>query len=141
MALAQVKFETIDEETQRQAKELAHTIAAAGGERVALTVDGALAALIKNVAALVGEVGGIAYGGLLSELTPEQAGKILGISRPLVVRRMEDGRLPFTYVGAHRRCKLEDVLKLRAQEEKQMNALRALGEEIDELAIGPEPRF
>lgn len=85
------------------------------------------------------------------ELSPDAAGKIPGISRPLVVRRMNDGRLPFRYEGKHRRCKLEDVLRLKAAEEKQIAALpapaktdkvRALPKrgssvrEIDDLVLG-----
>jgi excisionase family DNA binding protein len=141
MGLAQVKFESVDDRTREQANQLAHALEAAHGQRVTLQLEGRLADLVKNIVALLGRVGGIAYGGLSAELTPEQAGKVLGYSRPLVVRRMDDGRLPFRYEGAHRRCKLEDVLKLKVQEEKQTNALRALGEEIDEFDIGPAPRL
>jgi hypothetical protein len=57
---------------------------------------------------------------------------------------MDDGRLPFRYEGKHRRCKLEDVLKLKAAEDKQTATLRALSEtgqgasvrEIDDLVLG-----
>ena len=44
------------------------------------------------------------------ELSPNDAADILGISRPLVVHRMDVGDLPFRYVGKHRRTKLKDVL-------------------------------
>ena len=89
---------------------------------------------------MIAKVGGLAYGGLSSELTPEQAGKILGISRPLVVRRMDDGRLPFRYEGAHRRCKLEDVLVLKATEDKQNTALRELAEGMEDIDFRPSPK-
>ncbi len=68
-----------------------------------------------------------------AELSPEQAAAILGISRPLVVRRMDDGRLPFRYVGAHRRCSLSEVLKLRRDELKQREALDRLAADTEEL--------
>ena len=128
MDSARVKFESIDESTQRQAQELERKLHAAGGKRVTLQMEGQLAELFERIAGVISQVGGFAYGGLAAELSPEQAGRILGISRPLVVRRMDDGRLPFTYVGAHRRCKLEDVLRLKAQEDEQAEALRELGE-------------
>jgi excisionase family DNA binding protein len=137
MGSARVKFESIDEATQRQAQELVRKLHAAGGKRVTLQMEGRLAELLEGIAGVIAEVGGLAYGGLSTELSPEQAGRILGISRPLVVRRMDDGRLPFTYVGAHRRCNLEDVLRLKAQEEQQADALRELGEGIDELDFRP----
>ena len=49
------------------------------------------------------------------ELSPTEASAILGISRPLVVHRMDVGDLPFRYVGKHRRASLKDVLALKAK--------------------------
>ena len=69
------------------------------------------------------------------ELSPEQAAAILGISRPLVVRRMNNGRLPFRYVGAHRRCRLSDVLKLQPEEQRQREALGRLAADTEDLMI------
>ena len=67
------------------------------------------------------------------ELSPEQAAAILGISRPLVVRRMDSGRLPFRYVGAHRRCRFSDVLKLRREEQGQREGLDRLAADTEDL--------
>lgn len=44
------------------------------------------------------------------EVSPNDAADILGISRPLVVHRMDTGDLPFRHVGRHRCAKLKDVL-------------------------------
>jgi len=41
------------------------------------------------------------------ELSPNDAAGIIGVSRPLVVHRMDVGDLPFRYVGKHRRTKLK----------------------------------
>jgi excisionase family DNA binding protein len=51
-----------------------------------------------------------------AEISPEDAAAILGISRPLVRRRMDIGDLPFRRVGAHRRIRLSDVLALKRRE-------------------------
>src|SRR5665213_1602240 len=88
MAMSQVKFEGVDRQTQA----LAQTLESAGGRGVELHLEGRLAEIFKNIAAVIAKVGGLAYGGLSSELTPEQAGKILGISRPLVVHASDDQR-------------------------------------------------
>ncbi len=68
-----------------------------------------------------------------AELTPEEAGKILGLSRPLVYQRMDDCRLPFRTVGTHRRVLLRDVLALRPSEEKRRRAARDLAEDTDDI--------
>jgi excisionase family DNA binding protein len=68
-----------------------------------------------------------------AELSPEQAAAILGISRPLVVRRMDSGRIPFRYVGAHRRCRLSDVLRLQQAEQLQRDAIDRLADDTEDL--------
>jgi hypothetical protein len=67
------------------------------------------------------------------ELSPTDAAAILGISRPLVVHRMDVGDLPFRYVGKHRRTKLKDVLALKEKLDAQQKALAALAEDTEEL--------
>ena len=71
--------------------------------------------------------------GVETFITPEDAASILGISRPLVRRRMDIGALPFRRVGAHRRLKLTDVLALRAREEPVGEALEALAADTEDL--------
>ncbi len=68
-----------------------------------------------------------------AEVTPEDAASILGISRPLVRRRMDVGLLPFRRVGAHRRIQLADVLALRAREAPTRKALEALVADTEDL--------
>ena len=61
------------------------------------------------------------------ELSPNDAASILGVSRPLVVHRMDVGDLPFRYVGKHRRAKLKDVLASRAKIDAQRAAYGGAG--------------
>jgi hypothetical protein len=67
------------------------------------------------------------------ELSPNDAADVLGISRPLVVHRMDIGDLPFRYVGKHRRMKLKDVLALKARIDTQRSAMEALAEDAEDL--------
>ena len=67
------------------------------------------------------------------ELSPNDAAEILGISRPLVVHRMDIGELPFRYVGKHRRAKLRDVLTLKTKIDAQQTALDALADNTEAL--------
>jgi hypothetical protein len=67
------------------------------------------------------------------ELSPNDAADILGISRPLVVHRMDIGDLPFRYVGKHRRTKLKDVLALKTRIDVQQAAMEALAEDAGDL--------
>ncbi len=47
------------------------------------------------------------------ELTTQQAATVLNVSRPTVVRLIEDGALPARRVGSHRRIPLAAVLAFR----------------------------
>lgn len=67
------------------------------------------------------------------ELSPTEASVILGISRPLVVHRMDIGDLPFRYVGKHRRALLKDVLALKARLDVQRAAMKDLVDDAEDL--------
>ncbi|HAU77118.1 DNA-binding protein [Rhizobium oryzihabitans] len=69
------------------------------------------------------------------ELSPTEASTILGISRPLVVHRMDIGDLPFRYVGKHRRASLKDVLALKAQLDVQRKAMQDLAADAEDLHL------
>jgi excisionase family DNA binding protein len=103
------------------------------GTRDTVRIPKAAVAVIRDVLAKLVASERVAVLREEEELSPEQAATILGISRPLVVRRMDSGRLPFRYVGAHRRCRLSDVLKLRREEEGRHEALDRLASDTEDL--------
>jgi hypothetical protein len=45
---------------------------------------------------------------------------------------MNGGRLPFRYVGAHRRCRLSDDLKLKQEEQRQRDAIDRLAQDTED---------
>ena len=139
MSTSQIKFDSFDEPTRNQAMAALKVLDANDGHEIKLPVGSGLAQILRRFVQVALDAGGVAYGPLSSDLSPEQAGKILGISRPLVVQRMQDGRLPFHYVGAHRRCSLKDVLELKAVEEKRNQIMHQLYDELDSLEPDHKP--
>jgi len=69
------------------------------------------------------------------ELSPTEASAVLGISRPLVVLRMDRGDLPFRYVGKHRRALLKDVLALKAKLDVGRKAMEDLATDAEDLHV------
>ena len=73
------------------------------------------------------------------EVSPEEAAKVLGISRPLVYQRMDDGRLPYRQVGTHRRITLRDVIAVKPSEDKRREFAKRLSEDTDDLEVNYAP--
>ena len=68
-------------------------------------------------------------------LTTQQAADLLGVSRPTVVKLIDDGKLPAETPGTRRRLvKLDDVLKLRdLRRQEQYRAILATSPDYDDL--------
>lgn len=68
-------------------------------------------------------------------LTTQQAADLLGISRPTLIKALEEGHLPFTRAGTHRRIALPDVLEYGEQRRQaQYAAIDALSVDVDETS-------
>jgi excisionase family DNA binding protein len=104
------------------------------GSRETVAVPALAAGIIGDILARLSETDQIALLAEDAEVSPEDAAAILGISRPLVRRRMDAGVLPFRRVGAHRRLRLSDVLDLKRREEPVRTALNDLRADTEALA-------
>ncbi len=73
------------------------------------------------------------------ELTTQEGADLLHMSRPHLVKLLEQGALPFKKVGSHRRVLLEDLLAYEAKQTHQReHQLQLLAAQAQELSLGYE---
>ena len=65
---------------------------------------------------------------LESEMSTQQAADILNVSRPHLVKMLENNEIPYHKVGRHRRINAKDLLEYKRQRDEEREDL------LDDLA-------
>jgi len=72
-----------------------------------------------------------------AELTTQEAADFLNVSRPYLIRLLEEGKVPFSMVGTHRRVKFSDLATFRKKsEDERRKAMEELAAQAEELGMG-----
>lgn len=71
------------------------------------------------------------------ELTTQEAAAFLNVSRPYVIKQIEQGRLHCRKVGRHRRVEFQELLRFQQQQQQHSeDALQGLSDLSQELDLG-----
>ena len=96
------------------------------GETIALPE--AIFYILVRVAEVLGRGDAITVVPVHQELTTQQAADLLNVSRQYLVRLLEEGKIPYTRTGKHRRLRIDDVLAFKQKRDRERD------ENLDELA-------
>jgi len=71
------------------------------------------------------------------DVTTQEAAMFLNVSRPYLVRLLEEGKIAYHKVGTHRRIRFEDVVQYKEDRQKiSQDALQKLADQAQELNMG-----
>ena len=115
-----------------------------GGKRLTLTVgdeeiplSGHLASELLEIVSTVARGHAVSFGTADEELTTTEAAELLSVSRPHLVKLLEEGEIPFHRVGSHRRVYLQDVLTYKVKQRRESEeAMQELADQAQELDLG-----
>lgn len=115
-----------------------------GADGAAVPIPDAVATALRAVTAAFAVNRGVLINDIAKDLTTQQAADLLGLSRPYVIKLLDEGKIPFTMVGTHRRIPLDALMAYRAAWKAEQRELLAemtrLGQEMGGYDLPPRPR-
>jgi excisionase family DNA binding protein len=106
------------------------------GEHPSVEVPPAALKLIGQLLGAMSEGRSITVMPANREFTTVEAAHFLNVSRPFVIKEIEEGRLPHRMVGTHRRIAFDDLVKYaNAMREKRAAALERMADNARELGL------
>jgi len=109
----------------------------ADGDGEEIELPRAAVRLLVHLLAQLAEGNAVTLMPIHAELTTQQAADLLGVSRPFLVKLLEDRKIPHRKVGTHRRVLFADLMRYKeAIDAKRHEVLDELAKQAQELDMG-----
>ena len=115
-----------------------------GDTTVTITINGtrvevpsSLISVLSSSLEMIGEGQSVAVVPVEQEIGTQEAAELLGVSRPFLVKLLDNGAIPSRKVGVQRRVRPADILDYKEQEQaERREVLRELAAEDQRLGLG-----
>lgn len=105
------------------------------GEHEAVKIPPAAFRLLIDILAEMAQGNAVSLIPVHAELTTQEAADILHVSRPYLVKLLDEGTMPYRKVGKHRRVRYQDVIdyktKIDGERRKTLDELAAQAQELN----------
>lgn len=124
-------------------RQLEHILSLQGSQAQLVSADGKAITIPESVYQVLRQVvHAMALGQAISiapqeqEMTTQQAADILNVSRPYLIKLLEQGEIPCIKVGTHRRIRHQDLISYKQQRDtKRSNLLDELIQESQDMGF------
>lgn len=107
------------------------------GDGADIELPAAAVQLLVHLLAQMAEGNAITLMPIHAELTTQQAADLLGVSRPFLVKELDDRKIPYRKVGTHRRVLFKDLMEYKEKMDAKRNEiLDELTKQAQELDMG-----
>jgi len=105
------------------------------GPEAELVLSAVAVQLLGTILTEIARGNSVAAVAVQAELTTQQAADLLNVSRPYLIKLLEQGKIPHHKSGSHRRVALRDVVDYKREADQRREAALAeladLGQELD----------
>lgn len=106
-----------------------------GAKSADVELPPAISRLVLDLLQFIGKGEGVTLVSFGADISTQQAADMLEVSRPFLVKLIENKEIPHHKVGTHRRLRAEDVFAYKQRRDRARNDARTrlarLGQEID----------